>query len=117
MIYMHRYRPSMTSSIREDLRLKEKEVNQWKPFVQAIVNSKVCEFKQLGYFEATDEEVWKCLETQVWKGNPKKRLHEITQDIFRLKPYIFMNYLTMKAYQNDDLEASVAALMKNEIST
>ena len=44
--------------------------------------------------------LWSCLEEKVWKGNPKKRLHEVIQDIFHLSPHTYMNFMTIEALQH-----------------
>lgn len=94
--------------------LKKKEVNQWKPIVQQVLGSKVREFHLLGYSRATNEDVWRCLEERIWKGNPQKRLYEVVQDIFHLQSNVYMSYLTINAYQDDNLMDSIAALTQTE---
>jgi|SRR5690625_480907 len=90
----------------------KKTVNEWKPVIQLVLDSKASEFVLMGYSQATSDEVWNCLQNLVWKGNPTMRLHEIVQDIFHLKASVYMNYLTLNAYQDDDLMTSIAALTK-----
>lgn len=96
--------------------MAKKTVEQWKPIVQEVVESKMKEFHSLGYNSVSEEELWDCLVHTVWKGNPEKYLHEIVQDIFQLKTQVFMNYLTMQTYQDDNLLESIEALMKQESS-
>ncbi len=79
--------------------------------MKPALDSKTSEFKLMGYSQATGDDIWDCLVQKVWKGNPTKRLHEVTQDIFHLASNLYMSYLTVNAYQeNDDLMASIAAL-------
>lgn len=87
-----------------------KNVKEWKPDVLLALESKVNEFKLMGYAQASNENIWKCLEVKVWKGNPPKRLFEVIQDIFHLSSNIYMSYLTVNAYQDNDLMASINAL-------
>ncbi|MFC4558926.1 post-transcriptional regulator [Virgibacillus kekensis] len=87
-----------------------KTVNEWKPVLRHALESKASEFQLLGYNKATPADIWKCLEQKVWKGNPPKRLYEVVQDIFHLSSSLYMSYLTVNAYQDDDLMASIAAL-------
>lgn len=87
-----------------------KTVAEWKSLITPALESKSSEFKLLGYAQATREDVWNCLEKKVWKDNPAKRLYEVVQDIFHLGSNIYMSYLTLNAYQDDDLMASIAAL-------
>ncbi|RKQ37890.1 post-transcriptional regulator [Oceanobacillus halophilus] len=85
-------------------------VNEWKSIVIPALESKADEFQALGYSQATGEDIWKCLVEKVWKGNPKKRIHETVQDIFHLGSNVYLSYLTVKSYKDDDLMASIAAL-------
>lgn len=87
-----------------------KAVSDWKPLIIPALESKSSEFRLQGYEEATNEDVWKCLIEKVWKGDPEKRLYEVVQDIFHLGSNIYMSYLTLNAYQEDDLMDSIAAL-------
>ncbi|GGM30757.1 hypothetical protein GCM10011351_16090 [Paraliobacillus quinghaiensis] len=87
-----------------------KHVEDWKPLLKSVIDSKAEEFQLMGYSRATPEIVWQCLKEKVWKGNPEKRLFQIVEDILHLSSNIFMSYLTVQSYQNDDLMASIAAL-------
>ncbi|WP_226037011.1 post-transcriptional regulator [Aquibacillus saliphilus] len=85
-------------------------VSQWKEMLNPVLETKVHDFKLMGYSRTTSEVVWNCLVKKVWKGDPEKRLFEVVEDIFHLSSNIYMSYLTVQAYQNDDLAASIAAL-------
>ncbi|MTW84178.1 hypothetical protein F3157_00645 [Virgibacillus dakarensis] len=87
-----------------------RNVEEWKPMMKPALDSKTSEFKLLGYSQATNDDIWNCLVQKVWKGNPSKRLYEVAQDIFHLAANMYMSYLTLHAYQDDDLMASIAAL-------
>ncbi|WP_042146126.1 post-transcriptional regulator [Paucisalibacillus sp. EB02] len=87
-----------------------KAVEAWKQELKPVLISKAEELQLMGYSKATHEDIWKCLVNKVWKGNPEKMLHEVVQDIFHLSSNIYMSYLTIDAYQDDDLMASIAAL-------
>lgn len=87
-----------------------KTVDTWKKELKPALESKAGEFRLMGYSRATEEDIWNCLVKKVWKGNPEKRLHEVVQDILHLSSNIYMSYLTVDAYQDDDLMASIAAL-------
>ncbi|AXI09571.1 hypothetical protein CUC15_11835 [Oceanobacillus zhaokaii] len=86
------------------------QCNEWKTMVEPVLVSKAAELRLMGYSQATAGDVWTCLVEKVWKGNPEKRIHEIVQDIFHLGSGIYLSYLTIQSYQNDDLMASIAAL-------
>lgn len=92
----------------------EKTVLEWKPFIKSVLDSKTNEFLLMGYSQASNEDIWNCLMEKVWKGNVKKRLHEAVQDVFHLQSNLYMSYLTVKAYQDDDLLASIQALTNHE---
>lgn len=91
----------------------KKKAKEWKVLIDPVLNSKVSEFRLMGYSRATKEDIWKCLNKKVWKGDPDKRIHEIVQDIFHLGSNIYLSYLTVEAYQDDDLMASIAAVNQN----
>ncbi len=89
-----------------------KTVKEWKAYIAPALESKHSEFKLIGYPESTLDEIWKCLEEKVWKGNPQKKLHEVVQDIFHLPATTYMSFMTVQALQveEDDLMASIEAL-------
>ncbi|KGX88989.1 post-transcriptional regulator [Pontibacillus litoralis] len=91
-----------------------KTVVEWKPLVYPVLTSKVEEFQLLGYAKVHEEEVWKCMIKKVWKGKPTKRLYEIVQEIYHLPIGTYMSYITVEAYQEDDLMASIQALRDGE---
>ncbi|GGD03854.1 post-transcriptional regulator [Pontibacillus salipaludis] len=91
-----------------------KPVLQWKKTIYPVLQSKKEEFHLLGYSRAHEEDIWKCLEKKVWKGNPTLRLHTVVQDVFHLSVGTYMSYLTIQAYQSDDLLAQVEALRNHD---
>lgn len=93
-----------------------KHVKEWKPYVKPVLTSKVEEFLLMGYSRATDEDIWNCLKQHTWKNNPPKRLYQVVQDILHLRASVYMNYLTLKAYKDDDLMSSIEAVMNGDAS-
>lgn len=91
-----------------------KTVTQWRDEVAPVLISKVDELQLMGYERATKEEVWQCLEKKVWKGNPEKRLYEIVQDILHLSSHTYVSFLTVEAYQDEDLIASIEAINQGQ---
>ncbi|MRH43010.1 hypothetical protein GH741_09960 [Aquibacillus halophilus] len=89
-------------------------VSQWKEMLKPVLETKVTDLKLMGYSRTTSEDVWNCLTKKVWKGDPEKRLYEVVEDIFHLSSNIYMSYLTVQSYQNNDLFASIAALTSSE---
>ncbi|MDY0405476.1 post-transcriptional regulator [Virgibacillus sp. 179-BFC.A HS] len=88
-----------------------KSIKEWKPHIKPVLSCKASEFRLMGYENATQEDIWNCLTEKVWKGNPEKHLYEVVEDIFHLGTDIYLSYLTVNAYKQDDLEASIAALL------
>ncbi|MFD1362948.1 post-transcriptional regulator [Lentibacillus salinarum] len=91
-----------------------KTVHEWKPEIEPALKSKATELRLMGYDKTTSDDVWNCLIEKVWKGTPSKRVYEVVQDIFHLSSNIYMSYLTVTAYKDDDLAASIAALTEND---
>lgn len=107
-------RLSKTLWMGEVMVVEKKEVSEWKGEVTDILVGKVEEFQLLDYSKTTPEDVWDCLQNKVWKGNPKKALYEVVQDIYHLSPNIYMTYLTQQSLMADDLRASIDALLGRE---
>lgn len=101
------------SANRREKVILKKKAKEWKALIDPVLDSKVSEFQLMGYSRATKDDIWKCLSKKVWIGNPDKHIHEIVQDIFHLGSNIYLSYLTVEAYQNDDLMASIAAVNKS----
>ncbi|CDQ39463.1 MULTISPECIES: post-transcriptional regulator [Virgibacillus] len=85
-------------------------VTEWKEMVMPALQSKAEEFHLMGYEQTTTDDVWKCLMQKVWKGDPEKRIYEVVQDIFQLSTAAYISYLTVEAYQDGDLMASIQAV-------
>lgn len=92
--------------------MEVKTVQEWRKFIYPALVSKRSEFKLIGYREVSIDEIWRCLEERVWKGNPTKRLHEVVQDIFHLPATTYMNFITVSALhvEEKDLLASIQEL-------
>ena|GEM_PF-249834 len=91
-----------------------KSAGAWRPEIEEVLDSKLEEFRMLGYPKATKEGLWECLCNKIWKNNSELKLHQIVADIFFLKPGTYMNYMARNAYQNDDLLASIQAIARME---
>ncbi|SET77622.1 Post-transcriptional regulator [Oceanobacillus limi] len=91
-----------------------KTVEDWKAILDPVLESKAMEFQMMGYSHPTNEEIWNCLTQKVWKGNPDKRIYEVVQDVLHLSSNIYMSYITVNAYQDEDLMASIAALTEGK---
>jgi hypothetical protein len=91
-------------------------VNEWKEKLAPVLQSKAEEFQLMGYPQANSEEIWDCLMQKVWTGNPKKRLYEVVAEVFQLKTNIYLSYLTHHTQVNEDLSASISAVMEQSRS-
>ncbi|WP_090856034.1 post-transcriptional regulator [Paraliobacillus sp. PM-2] len=89
-------------------------VEDWRAFLSVVLQSKTEELRMMGYGDTTEDVVWQCLKQKVWKGNPEKRLYQVVEDILHLSTNIYMSYLTVESYKEDDLMASIAALTENK---
>lgn len=70
--------------------------------IESLCQSKIEEFKLLGYEQITSEELWGCLNSKYAKqGMP--RLYELVNDILSMKPNQLMHYLTMSSYKEADI--------------
>jgi len=92
----------------------EKHVEDWKPLIHRVIESKAAEFRLLGYGDATTEAVWNCLLKKVWRKEKVMKLHQVVEDVFHLSGHHYMSYITMETYQSDDLMASIAAVTNME---
>lgn len=96
--------------------MEKKTVQEWREMIRPALSSKCDEFKLIGYQEVTENELWSCLEEKIWKGNPRKRLYEVTADILHLSSSTYMNYIRVGALQvdKDDLMSSIQAVNKKK---
>ncbi|MFC0473635.1 post-transcriptional regulator [Halalkalibacter kiskunsagensis] len=72
----------------------------WRSDVEQVIISKVDEFRFLGYDRATADDVWDCVLYQLRKKQEFIHLNSFVNEILTLKPHIFMNWLTIRAYQD-----------------
>lgn len=91
-----------------------RNVKDWKKTVSPFLKSKVEELHTLGYKQATKEDLWNCLKEKVWKDNEKMRLYKVVADIMQLNSGTYLNYLTQKTLQGDDLMESISALLDHK---
>ncbi|WP_025028399.1 post-transcriptional regulator [Caldalkalibacillus mannanilyticus] len=62
-----------------------------------VLQSKMEEFHMLGYDAVTTDDIWLCVTSKYKKEWPQ--LSKVVNDIYSLKPTMFMNWLTMQAMQ------------------
>lgn len=94
--------------------MTKKVANEWKSLVMPALESKVKEFKTIGYSGVTVDEVWTCLEARVWKKQQPIQLHEVVQNILHLPPSVYISFITVEAitmkHDKKDLMESIKAL-------
>lgn len=95
-----------------DSMVEYRTVNEWRDKLEPVLKSKAEEFQLMGYNQATSDDIWDCLMQKVWTGNPKKRLYEAVADVFQLKTNVYLSYLTVNAQTDDNLMASISAVLK-----
>jgi hypothetical protein len=77
----------------------EEELNG---LIENLCNSKVGEFRMLGYGQVTGKDIWECVSDKYHKtGTPP--LHKVVNDILSLKTTQFMNWMTMRVYRGEPL--------------
>ncbi|NHM30444.1 post-transcriptional regulator [Neobacillus terrae] len=73
--------------------------NQIKPALE----SKLEEFRLLGYETVTEDELWNFLIRKRWKKPEEdKKLYEIVQDILAVKVSDYMGFAAIEAYKNPE---------------
>ncbi|WP_270179418.1 post-transcriptional regulator [Alkalihalobacillus sp. CinArs1] len=76
-------------------------MEEWKNEVYPALESKRDEFHLLGYDRATIDEIWSCLLARLERNNDNEeiKVHQLVNDIMRLSPNEYMNWLTIHAYK------------------
>ena len=80
--------------------MKEKQQFEvWREDVEPALISKLDEFHFLGYERVTIEEIWECVLYQLRKQKGFLHFHAFVNQVMTLKPQTYMNWLTVKSYQ------------------
>jgi hypothetical protein len=74
----------------------------WKERTLPVITSKLEELHMLGYERATADEIWKVVLKKRKKKKDEPQMHDLTNDILRITPTDYMNWLTTEAITNDD---------------
>lgn len=81
--------------------VKEHPVDVYREQLDIVLESKVDEFKMLGYDRVTEQEIWDCLKAKKWKRvNEEFKIHQLVNDVLTLSASMYMTYLTMEAYKS-----------------
>jgi hypothetical protein len=68
--------------------------------VAPALQSKLEEFRILGYMEISEPQLWEFLLKKKWKKIKEEfKLHEVVQDIFSVKVSDFMNYAKVESFK------------------
>ncbi len=90
-------------------------VEEWRPYLYDVIQSKVDELRLLGYDYVTQDEVWNCLLKKVWRKSNEKTLHQVVQDVLHMSDRLFMSFLTVQVQQQDEeLSQQIEALSQWE---
>ncbi|MDG5786443.1 post-transcriptional regulator [Evansella sp. AB-P1] len=81
--------------------MTEEQWEEWKKEVDTILDSKVEEWKLLGYEKVKKEEIWDCFMKKLPRLDAPEpmRLYWVVSELFHLKVNDYMNWLTLEAYQ------------------
>lgn len=76
---------------------------QFREKVQPVLQSKLEEFRILGYEQISEGELWEYLLKKVWR-QPKGEIHiyELVSEIFEVKVSDVVHFRTMVEMQTDD---------------
>ncbi len=81
-------------------------VNHFDSFrsqVRPALESKLAEFRVLGYDSISESALWDFLVKKKWKKVTEElKLHEVVQDIFSIKVSDYISYATVEAYKADE---------------
>lgn len=79
------------------------EYDYFRTTVKPALESKLDEFRLLGYKKVTEQELWEFLTEKKWKkprGNV--RLFEIVEEIMEVKVSEYIHYATIEAFKEAD---------------
>lgn len=115
MNYMHQHGQSMTSyhkqSEMEAFFIMDGTNHPYQLYfhrLMPVLESKVEEFKVLGYGKITTEDLWSYLTQKKWR-KPKDgiRMNELVADIFSTNIGEYMNFAALEAYKSPNLFADL----------
>ncbi|MEH6936927.1 post-transcriptional regulator [Bacillus sp. JJ664] len=77
------------------------KVSEYKPKLQVVIESKLDEFKMLGYDTVSEDELWQCLENTLWRKNEDEpKLFQLVEDILSLTVNDYMNYIRIESFKS-----------------
>lgn len=77
------------------------KVSEFKPKLQVVIESKLDEFKMLGYDTVSEDELWQCLQNTLWRKNEEEpKLFQLVEDILSLTVNDYMNYIRIESFKS-----------------
>ncbi|MFB7138669.1 post-transcriptional regulator [Gottfriedia sp. NPDC056225] len=74
---------------------------EFKPTLQVVIESKLDEFRMLGFDTVSEDELWECLEKTLWrKKEEEPKLFQLVEDILSLTVNDYMNYVRIEAFKS-----------------
>ncbi|MFD4703625.1 post-transcriptional regulator [Gottfriedia sp. NPDC058432] len=74
---------------------------EFKPKLQVVIESKLDEFRMLGFDTVSEDELWECLERTIWrKKEDEPKLFQLVEDILSLTVNDYMNYIRIEAFKS-----------------
>ncbi|MDE3839734.1 post-transcriptional regulator [Bacillus methanolicus] len=81
------------------------EYDRFRTLVKPALESKLNEFRMLGYEKITEQELWEFLIKKKWKKMKKEpHLYQIVQEILSVQVNEFMNFATVEAFMMADFD-------------
>ncbi|KQL38098.1 hypothetical protein AN960_14160 [Bacillus sp. FJAT-25509] len=74
---------------------------EFKPKLQVVIESKLDEFRMLGFDTVSEDGLWECLERTIWrKKEDEPKLFQLVEDILSLTVNDYMNYIRIEAFKS-----------------
>ncbi|MFF3025060.1 post-transcriptional regulator [Gottfriedia sp. NPDC057948] len=74
---------------------------EFKPQLQVVIESKLDEFRMLGFDTVSGDDLWVCLERTLWrKKEDEPKLFQMVEDILSLTVNDYMNYIRIEAFKS-----------------
>ncbi|SFE27275.1 post-transcriptional regulator [Alteribacillus iranensis] len=80
--------------------MAEQQFEVWKEEADPALQSKLDEFELLGYTKADKEEIWKFTVEKIKKKETPVRLHELINEILKIRLNEYMNKITIASYKD-----------------
>lgn len=77
------------------------KVAEFRPKLEIVLESKLDEFKMLGYETVSEDDLWHCLMNTLWrKSEEEPKLFQLVEDILSLKVNDYMNYIRIESFKS-----------------